>query len=542
MILGQTHPYLRRKAKFGGGDTWGTVVAQADLVRAALEYTNIEGVHFLLDKNRLNSADLQYALDELKSDFPDRNIKVISGEDVVRQPDSLLQPYVFSVVLGSMLDLLSARSCLPWFQAPVSGMLHSIPHHLHLSLYLGLLLLSRESDIIVSSSSAGTRALAVFLTACRELIDGSTKASCARSIEIVTIPLGVDPTNIETKLSQIEARRILSLPEDSLILLHLGRISEASKADLEPLLLVVAGLRLKFTNVALVIAGRAPGNGYISYLQGVAARLNISDRVFFRPDFPFSEKPSLYRAADIFVSIADNIQETFGLVILEAMAAGLPVVASDWSGYRDLVQDSETGFLIPTTWSDQAGEVASTVALVDGQLPLYYLAQNTVVDVPTLDAKLNLLLENRELRLTMGSAGVRRVQENYVWSKIIRTHMELWEEQHRRASIVGRINRTILPIDYNAIYRHFATNSLVDASTIVSGRRANAGTQRLSPLWNSLDSIGPSADKTEEIGAATAQKLSSVEMSPRDAVWLLKKGLISQSIFSEADALKWKQS
>jgi len=57
---------------------------------------------------------------------------------------------------------------------------------------------------------------------------------------------------------------------------------------------------------------------------------------------------AVWRAADLFTSLSDNIQETFGLVIVEAMASGLPVIASDWNGYRDLVTDGETGFLVPT--------------------------------------------------------------------------------------------------------------------------------------------------------------------------------------------------
>ena len=52
-------------------------------------------------------------------------------------------------------------------------------------------------------------------------------------------------------------------------------------------------------------------------------------------------------AADLFCSPADNLQETFGLSVLEAMASSLPVVASDWNGYRDLVLHGRTGWLVP---------------------------------------------------------------------------------------------------------------------------------------------------------------------------------------------------
>ena len=59
------------------------------------------------------------------------------------------------------------------------------------------------------------------------------------------------------------------------------------------------------------------------------------------------EKNLALAAADIFCSPADNLQETFGLSVLEAMASSLPVVASDWNGYRDLVVHGSTGFLVP---------------------------------------------------------------------------------------------------------------------------------------------------------------------------------------------------
>lgn len=56
----------------------------------------------------------------------------------------------------------------------------------------------------------------------------------------------------------------------------------------------------------------------------------------------------IWRAADLFVSLADNIQETFGLSPIEAMAASLPVVVSDWDGYKDTVRHGIDGFRVPT--------------------------------------------------------------------------------------------------------------------------------------------------------------------------------------------------
>src|ERR1700760_3430249 len=63
----------------------------------------------------------------------------------------------------------------------------------------------------------------------------------------------------------------------------------------------------------------------------------------------------LWAGADVFLSLVDNIQETFGITPLEAMAAGLPVVVSDWDGYRSTVRDGIEGFLIPTLGGPTSG-------------------------------------------------------------------------------------------------------------------------------------------------------------------------------------------
>lgn len=67
---------------------------------------------------------------------------------------------------------------------------------------------------------------------------------------------------------------------------------------------------------------------------------------FFHVDVLDPEIGSIWAAADIFCSLSDNVQESFGLAIVEAMAAGLPVVASNWDGYRDTVEHGITGILV----------------------------------------------------------------------------------------------------------------------------------------------------------------------------------------------------
>ena len=119
---------------------------------------------------------------------------------------------------------------------------------------------------------------------------------------------------------------------------------------------------------------------------------------------------SVWHAADLFVSPSDSIQETFGLAVLEAMAVGLPVVASDWDGYRDIVRDGETGFLAPTLMVDGA-TAGATVRLMVGELTYdHFLAecsQATAVDVPAMAEAIARLAGDAALRRRMGEAGRR---------------------------------------------------------------------------------------------------------------------------------------
>ncbi len=146
---------------------------------------------------------------------------------------------------------------------------------------------------------------------------------------------------------------------------------------------------------------------------------------------------SVWHSADLFVSPSDNIQETFGLAVVEAMACGLPVVASDWDGYRDLVVHGETGFLVPTALVDGA-TAGATARLLAGDLTYdHFLAecsQATMVDVPAMSASLARLVGDESLRRRMGEAGRARARELFAWPRIIRAYEQLWRDQDAERS------------------------------------------------------------------------------------------------------------
>lgn len=89
-------------------------------------------------------------------------------------------------------------------------------------------------------------------------------------------------------------------------------------------------------------------------LQKLARSLKIEKNISFVDPMPYAEMPDFYRLADLFA--ISSIIETQGLVVLEAMASGLPVVAADFAALPELVKDGENGFLFEAGHSKMMGE------------------------------------------------------------------------------------------------------------------------------------------------------------------------------------------
>ncbi len=102
-----------------------------------------------------------------------------------------------------------------------------------------------------------------------------------------------------------------------------------------------ARLAPEFPDLSFVVAGDGRDRGAVGMLDEADAR-----RVVVLGSVPHERLPAYHAAADVFVSSATG-QESFGLVLVEAMAAGVPVVASDIAGYREVVRDGIDGVLVP---------------------------------------------------------------------------------------------------------------------------------------------------------------------------------------------------
>ncbi|GFN23720.1 glycosyltransferase family 4 protein [Thermanaeromonas sp. C210] len=135
-------------------------------------------------------------------------------------------------------------------------------------------------------------------------------------------------------------RRKTGLGEEDVVLLHVGRLGKEKNLDF--LLRCFARLRREAPFTHLVLVGSGPLEGH---LREEARRLGVLEAVHFLGAFPFEDMPKVYRGADVFVFA--SLTETQGLVIAEAKAAGLPVVAVAAYGVKEMVKHGVDGFLVP---------------------------------------------------------------------------------------------------------------------------------------------------------------------------------------------------
>ena len=265
---------------------------------------------------------------------------------------------------------------------------------------------------------------------------GATKRPSPR---LPLIPLGVDGPAMAALADRPEARRTrreaLGLEPDDVLVLWVGRLSFFEKAFPQPMFRAVeeaaarSGRRVVFAMSGWFPGGERDREFYVSAAQAYAPSVRLelldgNDRDLLG---------ELWAASDIFISLVDNIQETFGITPIEAMAAGLPVVISDWDGYRYTVRDGIEGFLIPTLGGPQGvmGDQIAARHLVQIESYQTYVggvAQHTAVHVGRAAEALARLISDPDLRRRMGEAGRARVATFCDWPVVARQIRALIDE------------------------------------------------------------------------------------------------------------------
>lgn len=375
------------------------------------------------------------------------------------------------------------------------------------------------------------------------------------------IPLGVDCGSFATSDDETkQARSALGIGAEEVVILFVGRLSFHAKA--RPLAmyqaLQAAGERTGKT-IRLIECGWF-ANDYIEKAFDEAAQQACPSihRLVLDGRDP-SKRRLAWSAADVFCSLSDNIQETFGITPIEAMARGIPVVVSDWDGYRETVRHGIDGFRVPTVSAPAAlgQDLARRHALEIDTYDMYcgYASSLVAMDIEAASDKFTKLLQSEDLRKSMGRCGQERARHVFDWSVVLKEYAVLWTEQDARRRSTESIRAVPAPWPSRADpflhFSHYATASLApeDLITLNPGIDPERLTEELNKrldlamvkysqalmlptpeLQKLLQLIGVSSNVTVQdvLESLTKESASIHSAAFRSLCWLLKLGLIKR--------------
>jgi len=210
--------------------------------------------------------------------------------------------------------------------------------------------------------------------------------------KLVVMPNGVD-SELFSPGSGAEVRERLGIPAEATVAAFVATLDRAhhfKRLDLA----IDALARLDDPSVHLIVAG---GGELLEGFRAGAAEAGLADRVHFLGAVAHPELPAVLRAADVFL-LTTEPPESFGIVVIEAMACGLPAIASDYPGVRAVVDPGETGLLV-----ERGNPDAVAAALAE-------------------------LVGDPERRRAMGERGRRKALDEWSWPRLVERMDRVYSE------------------------------------------------------------------------------------------------------------------
>ena len=312
-----------------------------------------------------------------------------------------------------------------------------------------------------------------------------TGATRFNTPQLPVIALGIDCPSFtpDAKLRET-ARAALQLQAHEVAFLFSGRLSFHAKANPAPMYQALEQAA-QHASVVCIEAGVFPNDAIRTGFLAAQKALAPSVRFIWVDGQDQLRYRQAWQGADAFVSLSDNIQETFGLTPVEAMAAGLPVVVSDWNGYKDTVRVGVDGFRVPTILppAGVGGDLAMRHALGLDTYDFYIgrASLATVIEPTALAQACIALASQPELRARMGAAGLARATRDFDWPVILQRYAQLAGEltKIRLAAGPQAPEPWVQRADPFARFGHFSSQTLAGNARVLAQPSAQA---RLSDL------------------------------------------------------------
>ncbi len=249
--------------------------------------------------------------------------------------------------------------------------------------------------------------------------------------ESPVIPLGIDSSEFNySDEYKINSRNAFNFSNDDIVISFVGRLSFHAKAHHYPMYVALEQVaKITGKKIHLIQTGWF-GNEFIEKVfREEVTTLCPNINCIFLDGTDQQNKHKTLAASDIFISLSDNIQETFGITPLEGMASGIPVIVSDWNGYKETVRNDIDGYKIKTISASPGSgmDLAYNHMIKSITYDLYIglSAQRVAIDINDLILKLKILVSDKEKRFEMGNAARKRAKNSYDWKYILDQYIDL---------------------------------------------------------------------------------------------------------------------
>lgn len=415
-------------------------------------------------------------------------------------------------------------------------------------------------DAVICTSKAVQASVSFQL----DLVDAHLKRQLDAQLRprpmLPVIPLGIHCDDfIPDPAAGKTLRDRLGAGEDDVVFTTIARLTPHEKFDPLPIYLAMQAAQKKMP------AGQKLHIAFCGlFREDYSRKVFAEGAAKLMPDVGFAlldganpeERKQVLSGADVFMFLIDNIQETFGLAPIEGMAAGLPLLVSDWDGMKDTVTP-DVGFRV-TSRALPGPHLAQEALRYQGGFDTYVqycslTSAMTEIDMGELTARILDLAQNPGLRKKMGAAGQARARGTYDWAEIVPQMQALWGEQAaRRAAGAARAVRygadalpmspspTALFAAYPSELARFAglrlvardltgrlgPDAMLDLRDYAGVKRIFAPKAQILALYQAIEAAGALGAEVESLTKALNLPQHIIE---RIAMWLLKYDFIRRA-------------